>query len=217
MANIYSSITTGVVALATLGVSVTFSEVVQAAAFSVATATAPGFTFVEADKRFSNFVVTGSTTEAADQIAITFVSGNFQVDYTSTGGTIAALQTGGTLSYTVEILPGFINEFAFAGTDAQGGPLGQTGNFSKSLASNGLTTLTFVNGGAAPFGAFDSGIKTINVVSTWTINSGNINSFSDKFTQNPVQPEPPTGVPEPSAVLGMLALGLAGFARRKKA
>lgn len=216
MTNLLRSLTSGSLAIAGAAAVLGFGGVAQA--FTVTQVTTPGFTHQVGDKIFSNFSVTGSTTEGSDTVDMAFVGGNYQVNYnaTTTGGLFAALTTPGTLSYKVTIAPGYLNTFSAAGTDAQGGPL-IGGNYTKVLNATGLPTLTYNAGGALPTGLFIPGLQTIDVNSSWSTGGGNnyINGFSDKYTQEPPQPTTPT--PEPSAVLGMLALGLTGvLVRRQK-
>jgi hypothetical protein len=216
MTTLSRSFTNGSLAIAGAAAVLGFGGVSQA--FSVTQVTTSEFTHQVGDKIFSDFSVTGTTTEGSDTVDMSFVGGNYQVNYnaTTTGGAFAALTTPGTLKYKVTIAPGYLNTFSAAGTDAQGGPL-LGGNYTKVLNATGLPTLTYNSNGATPFGAFAPGLKTIDVVSSWSTGGGNnyINSFSDKYIQDPATPTTPT--PEPSAVLGMLALGLTGvLVRRQK-
>ena len=216
MTNLLRSLTSGSLAIAGAAAVLGFGGVSQA--FTVTQVTTSGFIYQVGDKIFSDFSVTGSTTEGSDTVDMSFVGGNYQVNYnaTTTGGLFDALTTAGTLKYKVTIAPGYLNTFSAAGTDAQGGPF-TGGVYTKTLAATGLPTLTYNAGGALPTGLFTPGLKTIDVVSSWSTGGGNnyINSFSDKYIQDPPLPTTPT--PEPSAVLGMLALGLTGvLVRRQK-
>jgi hypothetical protein len=224
MANIYRSITTGVVALATSGIALSFAGAAQAQLLgpnsfngNVGQVNTPGFFVQVGDKIFSDFSITGSTVEATDSIQISFepIVGQFQVNLNAAGGQFTSFSTPGSLNYNVTIAPGFTNTFAAARTDAQG-----SGIYSKSLATTLTSSPIFATqAGASSIVSFNPlGQTSIAVDSDWTFPGiGILNSVSDQFTQDPLQPQPPTGVPEPSAVLGMLALGLAGFARRNKA
>jgi hypothetical protein len=214
MTTLSRSLTNGALAIAGAAAVLGFGGVAQA--FSVTQVTTSGFTYQVGDKIFSDFSVTGTTTEGSDTVDMSFVGGNYQVNYnaTTTGGAFNALTTPGTLKYKVTIAPGYLNTFSAAGTDAQGGPF-IGGVYTKTLAATGLPTLTYNSGGVTPFGTFASGLKTIDVVSSWSTGGGDnyVNSFSDKYIQQPLQPT----TPEPSAVLGMLALGLTGvLVRRQK-
>ncbi|MCZ8192128.1 MAG: PEP-CTERM sorting domain-containing protein [Microcystis sp. LE19-338.1B] len=145
------------------------------------------------------------------------VNGVFQLNYSASPGPNMALTTGGSLSYTVSILPSFTNVFSLAGTNAQGSAL-SSGDFIKTLAATNLTPnpLNFNSESATVNGTFAPDTKVIDVTSTWIMaNPGVsfINSFSDQYTQSPVNPTP-IAVPEPSAVLGLVALGLVGVLGR---
>ena len=204
----------GLLAVASIGAILTLSEVANAVTFTVANFANPNFTVTLEDKVFSNFSISGSSVDLEDQITIGFVGGVFQLNYTASPGANNALTTPGTLTYKVTIPATFTNEFATAGTNAQG----STGaTFSKSLTATNLTpnTLNFVSTAGTVTGTFSAGTKTIDVTSTWVPAGPTafINSFSDQYTQNPLNPTP-IAVPEPSAVLGLAALGLAGVVGR---
>lgn len=208
----------GLLAVASIGAILTLSEVANAAVFTVGDFQSnPNFTVTLGDKVFSNFSISGSSVDLEDQITIVFVGGVYQLNYTANGfGANAALTTPGSLTYKVTIPATFTNEFVLAGTNAQGSTLGGA-TFSKSLTATNLTpsTLNFVSAGPTVNGTFSAGTKAIDVTSTWGLDTPNsfINSFSDQYTQNPVNPTP-IAVPEPSAVLGLAALGLAGVVGR---
>ncbi|GCL55128.1 hypothetical protein NIES3806_24740 [Microcystis aeruginosa NIES-3806] len=205
----------GLLAVASIGAILTLSEVANAAVFTVANFVDPNFTVTLGDKVFSNFSISGSSVDLEDRITIGFVTGVYQLDYTASGfGANPALTTSGTLKYKVTIPATFTNEFAAAGTNAQGNTL--VGSFGKTLSATNLTPdpLNFVSTGGTVNGTFSAGTKTIDVTSAWTVSGGSsINSFSDQYIQNPLNPTP-IAVPEPSAVLGLAALGLAGVVGR---
>lgn len=206
----------GLLAVASIGAILTLSEVANAATFTVGDFQSnPNYTVTVGDKVFSNFSIIGSTVDLQDQITIGFVGGVFQLNYSASAGTNMALTTSGTLTYKVTIPATFTNEFASAGTNAQGSTMGAT--FGKSLTATNLTpgTLNFVSTGPTVTGTFSAGTKAIDVTSSWTLDNPNsfINSFSDQYIQNPPNPTP-IAVPEPSAVLGLAALGLAGVVGR---
>lgn len=205
----------GLLAVASIGAILTLSEVANAATFTVGDFATPNFTVTVEDKVFSNFSISGSTVDLQDEITIGFVGGVFQLNYSASAGANMALTTPGTLTYKVTIPATFTNEFAAAGTNAQGSTLGAT--FGKSLTATNLTpgTLNFVSTGSTVTGTFSAGTKAIDVTSSWTLNGLNafINGFSDQYIQNPPNPTP-IAVPEPSAVLGLAALGLAGVVGR---
>ena len=217
MANLSKYITHGALVVASIGAALTLSEAAKAFTISDLQAN-PNLTVTLNDKIFSNFFVTGSTVEPTDVINIGYfpVGSVYQVNYDATPGT-NFLTTSGSLTYKVSILPGFTNIFDQASTEAQGGPLQP--NFTKTLSATGLSPNVLVYTGIPIIpGTFDPtppGLKTIDVTSTWTPNPGSyVNSFSDKFTQQPPAPTPSTNVPEPSGVLGLVALGLVGLVSR---
>lgn len=205
----------GLLAVASIGAILTLSEVANAVTFTVASFADPNFKVTLGDKVFSNFSISGSTVDLQDEITIGFVGGVFQLNYSASAGANMALTTPGTLTYKVTIPATFTNEFAAAGTNAQGNTLGAT--FGKSLTATNLTpgTLNFVSTGSTVTGTFSAGTKAIDVTSAWSLNGLNafINGFSDQYIQNPPNPTP-IAVPEPSAVLGLAALGLAGVVGR---
>jgi len=203
-----------ILAVASIGAILTLSEVANAASFTVGDFTNdPDFTFTLQDKVFSDFSSTGSTVDPEDEITISFVGGVFQLNYSAALGINTALTTPGSLTYTVTIPSSFSNVFDLAGTNAQGSTFpGKT--FGKTLAEANLTPtpLNFVSTGSTVFGTF-APVSVINVTSAWTLDDPDsfINGFSDQYTQNPADPTP---IPEPSAVLSLAALGLAGVVGR---
>ncbi|AVQ72020.1 hypothetical protein B5D77_12550 [Microcystis sp. MC19] len=205
----------GLLAVASIGAILTLSEVANAVTFTVADFSTPNFTVTLGDKVFSDFLITGTSVDPQDQITIGFVSGVFQLNYSASPGANMALETPGTLKYKVTIPATFTNEFASAGTNAQGNTMGSP--FSKSLTATNLdpSTLAFISTGPTVTGTFSAGTKAIDVTSAWTLNGPGafINGFSDQYIQNPPNPTP-IAVPEPSAVLGLAALGLAGVVGR---
>lgn len=210
MTNLGKHMNRTLLAVASIGAILTLSEAANALSFTVGDFSTPNFSVTFQDKVFSNFSISGTTVDAEDQITISFVGGTYQLNYSAAPGTNNALITPGTLKYKVTIPATFTNEFATAGTNAQGSTAKP---FGKSLAATNLTTLNFVSSGGTVTGPFSAGTKVIDVTSAWTLGDtlSFINSFSDQYTQNPLAPTP---VPEPSGVLGLAALGLAGVVGR---
>ena len=210
----------GALAIAGVASSFGFATSAQAALFTVSQLNTPGFVATVGDKAYSGFSIPTGTGlfDGTDSVSITVLaSGTHQIDFlsTTTGGN---LTSGGTLTYDVSILPGFTNTFSRAQQDTQGDDL-TGGAFTRTFTPTGLTPTSLVYSSGAPLpgnGTFDAGLKTTSVTDTWTITpTASINSFSDRYLQTPPFPQPP--IPEPSAVLGLLALGLCGtLVGRKK-
>ena len=209
MTNLGKYMNRGLLAVAGIGAILTLSEAANAASFTVGDVKSdPTLKFTEGDKVFSDFVVDGTTVENGDLITISILAGGiYQVNYDANPGG-STLTTAGSLKYKVSILPGFSNVFHKAGTNAQGNTL--AGTFSKTLEATNLPTLVSTLGTPVT-GTFSPGPKVIDVTSSWTVTGSDINSFSDQYTQKPVEVTP---IPEPSAVLGLVALGLAGVVGR---
>ena len=211
MTNLRKYINRGLLAVAGIGAILTLSEAANASNFfTVADWEANNnITIVEGDKTFSNFNLSGvSGREGTDTITAQLINGLYQLTYNAIPvGDTNPLTQSGSLTYTVTINPSFANVFNFAQTSLNGAQ--NTGSFSKNLSIPSLTPLTI---DTTQTGTFASGTTTINVTSSWNV-TGNafINSFSDQYTQSPVNPTP---VPEPSAVLGLAALGLVGVLGR---
>ena len=216
----------GALAIAGITAAFGFATEAQAATFTVSQLNTPGFSHTEGDKEFSGFSIPTKPTipgsfDPADTVTISDNGGSFTIQFNANGasgtGTTPTLTTSGTLSYQVGIIPPFINVFAEA--QNQTTVTGSTRNVVRDLKIAGMTpgTLTSTNGSNPPSGFFASSLKSVTVIDSWTITgSGNraITNFTDTFIQDP---ELPT-VPEPSAVLGLLALGLCGtlVGRQKK-
>ncbi|MFM6405602.1 MAG: PEP-CTERM sorting domain-containing protein [Microcystis sp.] len=145
--------------------------------------------------------------------------------------TPALTQAGGTfiIDYTVEIVddPGtgenelltkMFNDFSI-GYDATGA--GNSGIFTEKMvwsdsingsALIGTSTATTALGASGAMVPVPSGITKLFVRDTYRVNSptGSLNSVTNDFTQVRVN------IPEPSVVLGILAVaGVGAFARRK--
>ena len=199
----------GLLAVAGIGAILTLSEAANAALFTVSEIS-PSFSVTVEDKTFYDFSISGTSVEGVDTISVTVLpSGAHQLNYNANAvGGSTTLTTGGTLNYKVAIIPSSPYVFAKAGTNAQGDTT--TGSFGRTLTPTGLTpaTLNFVSTGSTVSGTFAAGLKSIDVTSTWSVAGGSsINGFSDQYTQK-------VAVPEPSAVLGLVALGLVGVVGR---
>lgn len=211
MTNLRKYINRGLLAVAGIGAILTLSEAANAASFTVSEITA-SFSVTVEDKTFYDFSISGNSVEGADTISIIVLpSGAHQLNYNANvpGGS-TTLTTGGTLNYKVAIIPSSPYVFEMAGTNAQGDTT--MGSFGRTLTPTGLTpaTLNFVSTGGTVTGTFAEGLKSIDVTSTWSVAGGsNINGFSDQYVQKLAVP-----VPEPSAVLGLVALGLVGVLGR---
>ena len=135
----------------------------------------------------------------------------------------ALTQSAGTfvIDYTVEILdPAKMFKDFSIGYDATGA--GNSGIFTEKMvwsdsingsALIGTSTATTASGASGAMVPVPSGITKLFVRDTYRVNSptGSINSVTNDFTQMPK-----VKVPEPSAILGILAVaGIGAFARRK--
>lgn len=216
----------GALAIAGITAAFGFATEAQAVTFTVSQLNTSGFSHTEGDKEFSDFSIPTKPTTAGsfdpnDTVTISDNGGSFTIQFNANGasgaGTTPTLTTSGTLTYKVGIIPPFINVFAEA--QNQTAVQGSGKNIVRGLTIAGMTpgTVTNTNGVPNPPGFFASGPKSITVTDSWTITgSGNraIINFIDTFIQDP---ELPT-IPEPSAVLGLLALGLCGtlVGRQKK-
>ena len=70
MANLFKSLTHGLLAVASVGAILTLSESAKAFTFTVGQAKVNGFTQTLNDKIFSNFSFSGSTIEDQDEITV---------------------------------------------------------------------------------------------------------------------------------------------------
>jgi hypothetical protein len=135
----------------------------------------------------------------------------------------ALTQAGGTfvIDYTVEILdPAKMFKDFSIGYDATGA--GNSGIFTEKMvwsdsingsALIGTSTATTALGASGAMVPVPSGITKLFVRDTYRVDSptGSLNSITNDFTQMPT-----VKVPEPSAILGILAVaGVGAFARRK--
>jgi len=205
-------------ALAIAGITAAFgfATEAQAATFTVAQVNTPGFTFTVLDKVFSNFSIPVSTTgfQALDEVTIDVFGGSFSVAFNpavaNAGQTF--ITGSGSLSYKVTIpSPTFVNVFKTADNVTSVGGSGAAP--TRTLAVPAIPFSVPINSS----GNFPAGVQSITVQDSWNmVGSRRINSFSDEFMQDPINPEPQ--IPEPSAVLGLLALGLCGtlVGRQKK-
>lgn len=215
-------------ALAIAGITAAFGFATEAQAASlgpdfngtVGQVTGSGFSVQVGDKLFSDFVVpTGNGQfQAGDAVNIIDNLPSFTVEFNP--GTTGAnnLSVAGTLSYKVTIVNPFINVFeSFQTQTSAGGGTGRTAFRNTTVSSLVPSTLTTTNSGQSVVGLFPSGPKTISVSDSWSFGTGtarNITLLQSFIDQDPDDPT----IPEPSAVLGLLALGLCGtlVGRQKK-
>ena len=210
-------------ALAISAITAAFGFATEAQAFTVGELIDAGSTGVTvSDKRFYDFVIPNSTTglfDLDDTVNIDDNGGSFDIDFRASGGTLGgSITAAGTILYKVEIISPFINEFkeVMIQNNVTGGSLpGKTA--TRTYTATGLpSTLTATNNGSDS-GMFQNGPKLISVVDSWSFTGtgsrNSLTSIAANYIQNPERPT----TPEPSAVLGVLALGLCGtLAARKK-
>jgi len=209
----------GALAITGIASAFGFATEAQAATFTIAQVTAPGFSYRVDDKVFSGFVIPTGTAinqfQSTDTLDIDSFGGGFTVNFNPLV-TQPGLQGIGSLKYNVTIPAPFTNKFDKAEQSTQGTNLSTIGGTRTLASTGGLPNLVSTNASQPLPGSFSPGVSAITVTDSWNVNSGaRINNFSDTFTQNPLLPEPQ--IPEPSAVLGLLALGLCGaLVGRKK-
>jgi len=209
----------GALAIAGVVSSFGFATSAQAISFTVAELNMPGFTTKVGDKVYDGFSIpTGSGLfDPNDTVVISVLgSGAHQIDFNG-NATGTNLTASGSLTYNIAVDPAFTNTFSIAQQDTQGANI-TGGSYIRSFMPSYLTPSSLVNNNGTPpgNGTFATGTTSVSVVDSWTITSpASINSFSDRYLQNPAFPKPKT--PEPSAVLSLLALGLCGtlVSRRK--
>jgi len=171
------------------------------------------------DKLFSDFVIPTGTGlfQATDAVNVVDNEPGFEIKFNPFGGGSNNLSVGGTLSYKVTVVNPFINVFETFQTQTTASSGTRTATRNTSVSGLVPATLTTTNSGLSDLGKFPSGPKTINVSDTWSFNTTgtrNITLLQAFIDQDPDEPT----VPEPSAVLGLLALGLCGtlVGRQKK-
>ena len=212
----------GALAIASIVTPLGFATSAQAISFTVdeiINAPAPGFSTQVGDKIFSGFIIPTGTGlfDLNDTVVISILnSGAFQVDFNGNASG-SNLTASGSLSYNIAIDPAFTNTFTIAQQQTQGDNI-LGGSYVRSFTPSSLTptSLVSIDGSSPGNGTFAPGTTSISVEDTWTITSpASINSFSDRYVQDPAFPQSTT--PEPSAVLSLLALGLCGtlVSRRK--
>jgi hypothetical protein len=218
----------GSLAIAGIAAAFGFATEAQAATFTVTQVNTPNFTHTEGDKVFSDFVVPTATGQfqGGDQVTINDNGGSFSVVFNPGATGANNLSAAGRLSYKVTILPSYINVFNTADISTRVTTTGSVGSrvATRSFAATSLSpaTLSTTNASAAS-GTFSSPLQSINVTDSWSFaGTGNlgarntITGLTANFVQDPELPELIL-VPEPSAVLGLLALGLCGtLVSRKK-
>jgi hypothetical protein len=214
------SLLNGALAIAGITAAFSFATEAQAANFTgtVGQVKGSGFSIQVGDKLFSDFVVpTGSGQfQADDFVSITNNEPGFEVLFSAGPTAPANLSVAGTLSYKVAIVSPFINIFNAARTSTA--ITGGTRSVNRETTITGVSPNPLVSlNGSSPSGTFASSLQTINVSDSWffgtTGSQRNISSITTSFDQFPEF----ATTPEPSAVLGLLALGLCGtLVGRKK-
>jgi hypothetical protein len=145
--------------------------------------------------------------------ALTQAGGTFVIDYT-----VEIVDDPGTSEN--ELLTKMFNSFSI-GYDATGA--GNSGIFTEKMvwsdsingsALIGTSTATTASGASGAMVPVPSGITKLFVRDTYRVDSptGSLNSITNDFTQTTKSID----IPEPSAILGILAVaGVGAFARRK--
>ena len=213
---LYRSLLNGTLAIAGIAAALGFATEAQAATFTVAQVNTPGFTFSVLDKVFSNFNIPTTATglQAGDEVIIDVVGGEFSVEFDPSVAGQTFITGSGSLEYTVTIPFPYINVFNTAENVTSVSGTG-TSSSRTLAATGGLNPLVSPNSTGAGPGSFSPGVQSITVTDSWNTGNRRINSFVDRFVQDPIDPDPT--IPEPSAVLGLLALGLCGtLVGRKK-
>ena len=217
MANIYRSITTGVVALATSGITLSFAAAAQAQ--TVGTLSITGNASVS-PWGTANPVLTPTTVNAVTGATGQFAGVNISDITLPLPFTLSGTGTGGFTNFipAPAPAPGFIDISITAppgpglviGDASPAQALGQ--NFGGTTTYNVIGAMTFDEpSGPDLLGSF-------NITFTRSVDgSGAVSEGYTLSLEKTGIPIDPVGVPEPSAVLGMLALGLTGvLARRQK-
>ena len=166
---------------------------------------------IEGKLKFSNFSATGSA-QANDEISISLspMSGVYSISSNYTPSSAALpLDGNGTLSFTVEALPGFNLKNASANADTlnQATPPFTFTSALTNLGGSGSLISTGANDGPVDFA---SGTKLSNVLITWAQGSSSNEAYGSslRLTTNP----PSVFVPAPLPILG--AGAMFGFSRR---
>ena len=169
------------------------------------------------DKSFYNFSISGDVS-IGDELRFILNNGVWTVNFseeTSLG------VNNGTLQYEVDISdPKLVFDMVAFDTNISGPPGNEnylaTRGISK-LDNTPLITLTSTNG-SQDFGSIlSSNANTIKVIDTYT-SLDNSSSLLQLSTNNLTQAQdpPPTEIPEPGTILGLLAVGGLGLVSRFK-
>lgn len=218
----FRSFLNGALAIAGITAAFGFATEAQAAEFfsgTVGQVRTSGFSTVVGDKRFSDFSIPIGTGQfqTGDAVSISDSGGgSFDVLFSALGATPNTVSAPGTITYKVTILdPEFVFGDAGTSTGLTGGTRSVTRNTTISDLLPGDSPLVSSNGSMGS-GTFKPGITTINVSDSWSFGTTGTRSITSLTTTLNQVLAP--GVPEPSAVLGLLALGLCGtlVGRQKK-
>jgi hypothetical protein len=226
MVNIYRSITTGVVALATSGIALSFAGAAQAQIVGTLSITGNASidTWGTANPTLTPLNVNTVVSASGQFAGVTVPSITTPNPFTLSGTGVGPVTVFGAPPAS----PSFVDITVSTIPPTGPGPGVVVGNATPTTAI-GTFTAGFAGGGTASHtvsgtmvfdepNGFPSLLGTFNITFTRSDDgAGNISQGYTLSLQKTNTPAPPQGVPEPSAVLGMLALGLAGFARRNKA
>ena len=220
MANIYRSITTGVVALATSGITLSFAAAAQATG-----GTLSGTLSITGNATISPWGTANPVLTPLDVNGVTIATGQFagvsitDIIQIPLPFTLSGTGTGGfTVFGNPPDSPGFIKIDITAppGPGLEVGDavptLAQGTNFGGSTVYNVIGTMVFDEPTGPDFiGSFNIAfVRSVDLLGA--VSQGYILSLQKTGERAHI-----VGVPEPSAVLGMLALGLTGvLARRQK-
>ena len=209
-------------ALAIAGITAAFGFATKAQAFTVSQLINAGSTGVQVgDKLFSDFMIPTGTNlfDLTDTVNIDDNGGSFDIDFRASGGLSSSISAAGTIKYKVTIVAPFTNTFDMVDIQSSttGGALpGKTA--TRTFTSTGglsPSPLTAINNGTDG-GTFLLSPSSISVEDSWSFTGtggrNSLTSIATSFVQDPPLP----AVPEPSAVLGLLALGLCGASVGRK-
>ncbi|MDB9507278.1 PEP-CTERM sorting domain-containing protein [Microcystis aeruginosa CS-338/01] len=227
--NISRQLTTGVLAIAGSVAALSFAGAAQAASI-VQTATLPNTTTNFTNTPLSGLTQFDSSLGTLNSVIVTLdatVAGTVALEnigpsassitYNLQASVAVSSPSVGSLLTSVPVFSGTFNASPFDGTLDFGGTSGTT---ISNLTANASQTTTLTTGltpfiGSGALSAFLSGIGQSNasgsgnIASVFTTQAGGTVTVQYNYT-------PAATVPEPSAILGILAVaGIGSFARRK--